>query len=165
MGKLQVLVHAIRKSFSSANSVLDLPTVDLLFNKRIPFFFVEIASRLNLIKEGLPDLMASLSIQLPISQGDMDSALKSIIEGGDSIGCEEKDTREVLELAQEHGDKRIALDVMDGALFKEYIRFVDKYHSIPSMSDVEYFVQGGIKILGRCSQISSSDNIQWFAKI
>ena len=55
----------------------------------------------------------------------------------DSVGCQEQNALEILELAEENADQRISMDVMHIPLLEEHVSLVQEQNSTPRVADVK----------------------------
>ena len=139
-------LHALidRQRLRRAHAVLDLTAVQHRLGQAVVVRLGEL-DRLDAVElahalqEQGPDGLARLVGELGVAQGDVDAGLEGVVEGLDAVSREEEDALEVLEQAQEDGDEGVAVDVLDGALLKEDVRFVKEEDGAPGEGDLLAF--------------------------
>src|SRR5258708_21736223 len=95
----------------------------------------------------------------------MNTALERRVKGFNTVGRQEEDTGEVFELPEEHRNEGVAFNIVNGTFLKEYIRLVDKHYRTPNVRNVEDLIESLVKLIGVCSQVASSNNVEGLADV
>src|SRR5262245_904650 len=90
----------------------------------------------------------------------MDARYKRRVKCLHSVCCQEQNSLEVLQQAQEDADQSISVNVVDRSLLKEHIRFVQQQDSPPTMSNVKNVLQLLFEPGGIGAQVSSGDHVE-----
>lgn len=113
MSKLQFLLLAMSERLRRTDGILDLPSVDLFGDQRLPISLRKGVGSPYFVQERFPNGQSGLLIEVVIPERNVNTALERVVESRDSIGGQEENTRKVLELTQENGNKCITMNVVD----------------------------------------------------
>ena len=101
---------AKREALRGAARVLDLPSVGAALREH-GHKYLHICDT-SLAKEGAPDLRLRVLGELVKVERDVDAREEGLVEGLDAVRGEEEDAAVVLDVAQEDGDHRIPLEIV-----------------------------------------------------
>ena len=89
------------------------------------------------LEEISPEASSGVAVQIVIFQRQMDPAEYRFVEFGDPVGREEQEPFKILQLAKEHCDKTVPVDILGGASFQKYIGFIQKKDRVPVTGETE----------------------------
>ena len=132
MGEREMFLPTNRQRIRCPSRILDLPSINILLRKPHQPLFLEFRFSVfrpgcyadfdaDFGEEGAPDLgFGGLGEFLEV-EGDVDTGEEGFVEGFDAVGGEEEDAAVVFDVAEEYGDHRVTLEVVQGAALEEDI--------------------------------------------
>lgn len=90
----------------------------------------------------------------------MDARLEGLVEGLDAVRREEEDALVILEQAEEGGDERVAVDVVQGALLEEDVGLIEEEDGFPDGRDIEDARELLLEIARVRAELAGGDGVE-----
>ena len=107
-----------------------------------------------------PDLLPRLHRQLLVPDPHVNSTLERLVERRHAVRRQEQDTLVVLRQAQEHADKRIAVDVVRLSGLQKHICFVEEQDRAPRVGDLHDAVEIVLELLCAGAELAGGHHVQ-----
>ena len=162
-----IILLTIAPRLNRLNRILNLSPVQLPLRQLLQIPPLQPLQRAHLpplhrqaVQKLAPQHEAGRGRQRLEQQVDVDARAEGGVDGGVEIGGQEDDAAEVLELAQEDGDKLVARDVGGRALRHEDVGFVEQDHGVPFRRHLEDFLDLWPEVGGVSAEIFSLEVVE-----